>query len=104
MVYCKNCGTKNEDDDDYCSKCGTSLKEDDERRYRRERRRRQRDECFGLPSGNIIGPLIAGVVLILVGLSAIYGFQYLRYLGPVLIVLIGLLIIAGAIYRSRRKN
>jgi hypothetical protein len=69
-----------------------------------EQRQRERDECFGLPGGNIIVPLIIGVILILAGLSSIYGFQYLQYLGPALIVLIGLLIIAGAIYRARRKN
>jgi len=102
MVYCENCGTKNEEEDEYCSKCGTPLKETDRERRLRERRQR-RGECFGLPGGNIIGPLIAGVILILVGLSALYGFQYLRYLGPALIVIIGLLIIAGAIYGSRRK-
>ena len=117
MVYCQNCGTKNEDDDEYCSKCGTLLKED-KRRYRRERRRRlmdecfgasyeyrqrQRRECFGLPHGNIILPIILGIILILAGLSSIYGFQFWQYLGPALIILIGLLIIAGAIYGARRK-
>jgi uncharacterized membrane protein YvbJ len=117
MVYCHNCGAENEEDENYCSKCGEPLKEDDKRRTRWERRQRrrnecfgmeqrqrERDECFGLPGGNIILPLIIGVILILAGLSSIYGFQYLQYLGPALIVLIGLLIIAGAIYRARRKN
>jgi uncharacterized membrane protein YvbJ len=104
MVYCQNCGTKNENDDEFCSKCGEPLKEDVERRYRPEQRQRQRDECFGLPGGNIIVPLIIGVILILSGLSSIYGFQYWQYLWPAIIVLIGLLIIAGAIYRARRKN
>jgi uncharacterized membrane protein YvbJ len=104
MVYCHNCGTKNEDDDEYCSKCGEPLNEDVERRYRPEHRQRQRDECFGLPQGNIIVPLIIGVILILSGLSSFYGFQFWQYLWPALIVLIGLLIIAGAINRARRKN
>lgn len=72
---------------------------DDEEDYRR-----QRDECFGLPGGNIIVPLIIGVILILAGLSSIFGFQFWQYLWPALIVLLGLLIIAGAIYRARRKN
>ena len=103
MVECHNCGAENEEDDEYCSKCGEPLKEGGEKRYRPEHRQRQRDECFGLPGGNIIVPLIIGVILILAGLSSIFGFQ-LQYLGPALIVLIGLLIIAGAIYRARRKN
>jgi len=49
-------------------------------------------------------PIIIGAILILAGLSSIYGFEkYLQYLGPALIVLIGLLIIVGAIYRSRKN-
>ena len=117
MVYCHNCGTKNEEDDEYCSKCGTPLKEVDEKSYRRERRRRrrnecfgvsdhrhrQREECFGLPYGNIIVALVFGVILIFAGLSSIYGFE-LENLGPALIILIGLLIIAGAIYGASRKH
>jgi uncharacterized membrane protein YvbJ len=118
MVYCHNCGTKNEEEDEYCSKCGTPLKEVDKKTYRRERRRRRRDECFGvsnenrqrqreecfgLPHGNIIVALIIGVILILAGLSSIYRIE-LENFGPALIVLIGLLIIAGAIYGARRKN
>ncbi|MDD1763770.1 MAG: zinc ribbon domain-containing protein [Methanobacteriaceae archaeon] len=103
MVYCHNCGTKNEDDAEFCSKCGTVLKENVERGHREKHRKRQRDECFGLPHGNIIGPLIIGSILILAGLSAIYGFEFWQYLWPALIVLIGILIIAGAIYGARRK-
>jgi uncharacterized membrane protein YvbJ len=117
MVYCHNCGTKNEDDAEYCSKCGTPLKEDRGRRHRdrdRESRRndcfgapqgnRHRSECFGLPHGNIIVPLIIGVVLILAGLSSFYNFNFLQYFWPFIIVIIGILIILGAIYGARRRN
>jgi uncharacterized membrane protein YvbJ len=117
MVYCHNCGTKNEDDDEYCSKCGEPLKKDVKRRHRSEQRQRRRDECFGveqrqrerdacfgLPHGNLIAPLVAGVVLILLGLSSFYGFAIWTYIWPALIVLIGILIIAGAIYGARRKK
>ena len=52
---------------------------------------------------NTIAPLIAGVILIMVGLSAFYGFQYLQYLGTTLIVIIGILIMLWQ-YRSRRKD
>lgn len=104
MVYCHNCGTKNEDDAEFCSKCGTPLKENVERGHREKQHKRQRDECFGLPHGNIIGPLIIGFILILAGLSSIYGFEFWQYLWPALIVLIGILIIAGAIYRARNRD
>ncbi|HMK54397.1 MAG TPA: zinc-ribbon domain-containing protein [Methanobacteriaceae archaeon] len=106
MVYCHNCGTKNDDDAEYCSKCGTPLKESaDNRRHREEYRHRQRNQCFGLPHGNLIGPLIIGAILILVGLSSFYGFQVWTYIWPAIIILVGLLIVVGAIfgYRNREK-
>jgi uncharacterized membrane protein YvbJ len=102
MVYCQSCGTKNEEENEYCSKCGTSLKETAEKRP--ERRQRQREECFGLPYGNLVIGIIIGIILIVAGLSSIYKFQIpWQYVGSALIVLIGLLIIIGAIYRTRRK-
>ncbi|BDZ68926.1 zinc-ribbon domain-containing protein [Methanobacterium ferruginis] len=108
MVYCHNCGTKNDDDAEFCSKCGEPLK--DLRDYGGKRRPRhyddryyrQRNECFGLPHGNIIGPLIVGVILILLGLSSFYGFEVWSILWPALIIIIGLLIVIGAIYRTQR--
>ncbi len=104
MVYCEECGKQNEEDAEYCSKCGNTLKGDNHRRRSRDYRQRQRDECFGLPHGNIIAPLIIGVILILVGLSSVYGFEIWRYIWPAIIVIVGLLIIIGAIYNTRRRN
>ncbi len=63
---------------------------------------RQRCECFGLPYGNLIGPLIAGIILIMVGLSAFIGWDIWNYLWAVIIIIIGLLIILGAIYSRKR--
>ncbi|MDY9923010.1 zinc ribbon domain-containing protein [Methanobacterium sp.] len=112
MVYCHNCGTKNEDDAEFCSKCGEPLRDvrDDYEGRRRHHHRddryyRQRNECFGLPHGNIIGPLIGGIILILIGLASFTGFQNIwTYIWPAIIIIIGLLIIVGAIYGSRRKR
>ena len=104
MVYCEECGTKNDDEAEYCSKCGNPLKGDKHHHRSHDYRKRQRDECFGLPHGNIIGPIIFGVILILVGLSSVYGFDIWQYIWPALIVIIGLLIIIGAIYRARRPD
>lgn len=103
MVYCDSCGKKNEDDAEYCSKCGNPLKGENMSR-REDHRYRQRNECFGLPYGNIIVPIIIGVILILVGLSSVYGFHLWTYLWPALIVIIGILIIAGAIYSTRNRD
>ena len=102
MVYCEECGKQNEDEAGYCSKCGNPLKGGDHPRSSKEYRRRQRDECFGLPNGNIIVPIIIGIILILLGLSSVYGFDVWQYLWPAIIIIIGLLIILGAIFRARR--
>ncbi len=104
MVYCDECGKQNEDDDEYCSKCGKPLKGDNYRRHSRDYRHRQRNECFGLPHGNIIVPVIIGVLLILFGLSSFYGFSFWTYAWPAIIIIIGLLIIIGAIYGTRRRD
>jgi ribosomal protein L40E len=110
MVYCHKCGTKNEDDAEYCSKCGSSLKDsDDDYRDRRHRRRRDdgyppRGECFGLPHGGLIVGLIVGILLILFGISSIYGFGFWQYIWPIIIVIIGVLFVAGAIYNYSRRR
>ena len=109
MVYCHECGTKNEEDAEYCSKCGASLKESDDRnrRYRhhhRDRRYRHRNEIFGLPNGGMIVGLLFGILLILFGVSAYYGVSLWRYLWPIIIVIVGILIIAGAISDYARRR
>lgn len=103
MVYCDECGKQNEDDAEYCSKCGNPLKKDNNRRRSRDYRHRQRQECFGLPYGNIIVPVIIGVILILLGLSSVYGFKFWSYLWPAIIIIVGILIITGAIYSTRNR-
>jgi uncharacterized membrane protein YvbJ len=104
MVYCDSCGKQNEEDAEYCSKCGNPLKGGQNMRDSRDHRQRQRNECFGLPYGNIIVPIIIGVILILIGLSSVYGFHFWTYIWPILIVIVGILIIAGAIYSTRGRN
>jgi len=108
MVYCHECGTKNDDDAEYCSKCGTSLKDSDDRdeiyRRRRERRHRHRNEFFGLPNGSMIVGLLFGILLILFGVSSFYGIALWRYIWPIIIVIVGILIVAGAISNYARRN
>jgi uncharacterized membrane protein YvbJ len=104
-MECRNCGAENEDDAEFCSKCGEPLKEvshDDRRRYRRSRGYyHRRAVCFGLPYGNLVGPLIAGAVLILIGLSLIYGFNFWQYIWNIILILVGILIILGVILNRR---
>ena len=109
MVYCHECGTKIEDDAEYCSKCGSSLKENtdprDERRlHRNEYRYRHRNECFGLPHGGLIVGIFFGALLILFGISSIYGITIWNYLWPIVVIIIGILIITSAIYNYTRRR
>jgi hypothetical protein len=109
MVYCHKCGTKNEDDAEFCSKCGSSLKEDDNYSERRHRHSRNdgyppRSECFGLPHGGLIVGILVGTLLILFGISSIYGFAIWQFIWPIIIVIVGILIIAGALYNYTHRQ
>ena len=104
MPYCDKCGSKNEEDAEFCKICGAALNEGNNRRRYRDDRYRQRNECFGLPHGGLIVGILIGILLILVGLSSIYGLNIWTYLWPIIIILIGILIILGAIYRYTHRD
>ncbi len=69
----------------------------------RDERRREREETYGYPGG-IIGPVIGGGILILVGLSSLFGWNIWEYFWEILVIIIGLFIIIGAIYRNRKRG
>jgi len=98
MVYCQECGTDNEDNAEFCVKCGAAL---NPTRARRPIPPKKEDECFGLPRGGEIFGIIFGIMIILFGARELLGWRI--DFGPFLIILVGLLIIAGAIYRTQRK-
>jgi len=100
MVYCTNCGTKNEDDAKVCIKCGQPLVGT---QPMRQYRRRREDECFGLPQGGAIVGLIIGVIIILWGISSIAEIDFGSYFWPIIIIIFGILMVAGAIYKYSRK-
>lgn len=111
LVYCTKCGAKNEEGAEVCTKCGASLKVSrPERRLRsgddcfgpREGRRME-DECFGLPHGGAIVGIIFGIIIVIVGLAILSGLEIWNYLGPLMIVIVGILIIGGALYGMRRR-
>jgi uncharacterized membrane protein YvbJ len=102
MVYCPKCGTKNEDTAEFCVKCGASLQTGTvaSRRYAR---RKAEQECFGLPHGGAIAGIVIGAIVLIWGISTL--LQQLGIIGEsfefwfVIIIVIGVLIIAGAIYK-----
>ena len=100
MVYCAKCGTKNDDDAKVCSNCGGSLYVV---RTGRENYRRMENECFGIPRGGTVVGMFFGFIIVLAGLSLLAREVYqidIPWL-PIVIVLIGALIITGAVYRRR---
>jgi hypothetical protein len=64
---------------------------------------RPRDECFGLPWGSSIIGVLIGIAIIIVGARELFGWNI--DFGPYATIIIGILLIAGAIYTiSRRKS
>jgi ribosomal protein L40E len=111
LVYCTKCGAENEDDAKVCVKCGAPLQVSrPERRYRSSdecfgpRERRVEDECFGLPYGGAIAGVIFGIIIVIIGLAILTGLKIWDYLGPLFIVIVGILLIAGALYGMRRRG
>lgn len=107
MVYCPKCGTQNEDEAKFCAKCGATLyPEKVEKRGEYTcfgpRGRRPEEECFGLPYGGAIVAIIFGALIIILGLSIVFQQDIGRWVGTFILVVIGILIILGAIYGMRR--
>jgi len=100
MVYCTKCGTKNEEDAVVCGKCGAPLVT--QQPWRRERRRAE-EECFGLPHGGAIVGLVIGIIIILVGVSSLLKIEWGDYLWALIIIIVGILMVAGALYSYSRR-
>lgn len=111
LVYCTKCGAKNEDNVRVCKNCEAPLQEPRPVKKRRSKdecfgpreRRHMEDECFGLPHGGSIAGIIFGIIIIFIGLAIYTGSEILSYLGPLIIVIVGILIIVGAFYGMRRR-
>ena len=112
MVYCSKCGTQNPDTNTVCSNCGSPLYTVGQRYpgSDREHYRRMENECFGLPNGGMIVGIVIGFIVILVGLGlflqATYGISidFWQYIWPFIIIVFGVLILAGALYRRKRYS
>ena len=59
------------------------------------------NECFGLPRGGAIFGLVIGIIIVLFGL--INFFNWNIDLGPLVTIIVGVLIAAGAIYGLSRR-
>ena len=111
MVYCSKCGTKNEEDATHCTKCGANLEVSLEKRFERRAEewgeqfgKRWEKECFGLPHGGAIAGIIFGILILVFGFAWLTGVDIWENIGPFMVILVGLLIVAGAIYGVTRRR
>jgi len=102
MVYCGKCGTKNSDDAVACAQCGASLETGTYISRRYERRREE--ECFGLPWGGAIAGIIFGLIIILAGVTWLLGFDFWKVFWPLIVIVFGILVLAGSLYGLRRRR
>lgn len=121
MAYCAKCGTKNEEGARYCVKCGANLEVSWEKGFERRAEKwgeefgrraeewgeqfgkRAEEECFGLPHGGAIIGLVIGAIIVLFGLSLLAGVYLGRFIWPLVVVVFGILIVAGALYGLSRR-
>ena len=109
MVYCSKCGTQNPDNATVCSNCGAPLYTVGQQYpgSEREAYKRVEGECFGLPHGGLIVSIIIGLIVIFVGLGLFlqasgYAVNFWPIIWPLLLIIFGVLILLGALYRRQR--
>ncbi len=102
MVYCSKCGKQNDEGAEFCVDCGAALSAVTGEKGWGERGRRRENECFGLPRGGAIFGLFIGIMILLLGLQQVLGFDI--DLGPFVIIVVGLLFVAGALYGFVRQR
>ena len=116
MVYCTKCGAQNEDEVAFCASCGASMNIipqerrgwEEELEYRAEDfgeraeqfGKRMEDECFGLPGGSSIIGILFGLAIIHLGARELFGWDI--DFGPFAIIVVGVLILAGALYQMNK--
>jgi len=105
LVNCSKCGVANRDDAKFCVSCGSMLSAE---------RVKKRDDCFGssepekacfgLPYGGVIVGIVIGLFIVIWGLAQLAGQSVSQYIGPLILIMIGVLIVAGAIYGLSRRR
>ena len=107
MVFCTKCGKENEENAGFCTNCGAALQPRRDLRSDDEcfgpRRDRGR-ECFGLPSGGMIFGVLFGIMIVVVGLAILWGQDIERWIGPLFMIMLGLLMVSGALYALTRRR
>ncbi|NIO38495.1 zinc-ribbon domain-containing protein [Candidatus Bathyarchaeota archaeon] len=124
MPYCAKCGTETSEGMTFCPKCGAPLKaerppvEAAPARYRHEKQEKgekqeksekaekaEKGEKYEKREFGLIGPLIGGLFLIFLGFVfylQLIGYNLWQNAGAFFLVIVGILIIIGAIMAARR--
>jgi len=71
MVYCRKCGSMNDDETEYCKSCGEAL----HRRRRTSRQDYDRKIWFGVPMRRNLLGLLFGVFIALWGVTELIGLN-----------------------------
>lgn len=124
MSYCPKCGTKVSEEMSFCPKCGAALKveqppaeappapyraekaekhEKREKGEKEEREKREKAEKHEKREFGYVGSLVGGLILIFIGLMfylALTTSINWAAAGAFMVIIIGILIIAGAVYAA----
>jgi uncharacterized membrane protein YvbJ len=109
MPYCPKCGAEVSEEMNFCPKCGATLgplpprvrREKEEKHEKREKS--EKAEKHEKREYGYIGPLIGGLILIVVGLMAYLATispTYARNWGPILLIAVGAIILVITIYAA----
>jgi len=118
LPYCPKCGSKVDETMAFCPQCGAPLKaavpsssvkrETYEKAEKHEKQEPEKAEKHEKGEAGFVGWLIAGFVLIFIGLISFINTMTHFLSGPVIsalsILLIGVLIIAAGVYLSARAR
>ena len=115
MPYCKKCGAEVSEEMSFCPKCGATLgplpprmrreKEEKEEKHEKQEKseKTEKGEKYEKREHGYIGWLIGGLILIVVGLMAFLSIispASASYWGSILLIAVGIIIIAIAIYAT----
>ena len=111
MAYCPKCGTEVGEEMVFCPKCGAALKAEKTRAHRAEKgekqekqekqEKREKSEKYEKREFGFIGPLIGGLILVLLGFISylqVIGFFGREIVGALFLVMIGVIIIVVGLY------
>jgi len=110
MPYCPKCGAEVSKEMNFCPKCGATIgplppqarMEKEEKSEKHEKREKsEKTEKHEKGEYGYVGPLIGGLILIVVGLMAYLAAVNLmaaRYWGAILLIAVGIIILVIAIY------